>query len=462
MRSAKEIGPAGRQALEASVAEAVAAGGRLAPKAVADREFGATRPATAVLVDRSTAAAVARLVPDFEAGLERTAKRLARVTQNVVRHINRCDRRRQEGEKLEIEVKTASDALADSEHRQAGRHPWLLVVALVMIGLGDVAFADTVLNLFGLTVIVTWTVASVLGLTQLWVTHHAGMRFSRLNRARTGEDHDAGHHSGQAVEADGLVVATIGILAVVVAVMLAWLRADYLATTPSQPAGTAAGALANPALAEAAAHGGGHLNPLVAFGFFLALQLLIDAAAFAVGNHGGTPAVRRLARARGAQFLAGVAFSVADWRRSRAMARFGAVFVEAVSWCNLCLALIEKIAAFGRAGTASLYVEQIAATDPLTAAVLSEPAQLDGFDMEAAGRITQATATVQERRRELRALAASVGYPVEAVDKSHADNEPAGEAPGQADAEPGASVVAIHGSDRDDASGGPGAVGDRA
>ncbi len=353
-----------------------------------DVDYGTTRPAALTGVDREASARVTAVLVDFHHRSARHERTLRRIGPVMVRH-------RKSRESTQLALKSASDETAQqveklgpdlTEHRQAGRRSLVVGVSLLaMLGLGDVGFAQAVLQLLGLSTLTTWLVASVLGLGQLGALHYVGELVARPG-TRDG--------AGSSRHKDALVAAFLVVPALSLVVFLSWLRAEYLAAQQTLDGGSA-----------------GHVSFLVAVAVFAGIQLLLDALAFAIGHRYGVPLVKAVVAARGAQ----KALEGRERRQARRLVRtegrFGSALARATGWCETTKAIMEKTCAEERARSAAVYAGIAQSTDPETAAVFCEVQQLTGIDSESLARIVANLAAVEARHLELLALARAYGYP---------------------------------------------------
>jgi hypothetical protein len=368
----RDVGPA--------IDEARVTGARVATSV--DVDYGATRPAAAVLIDRIASALVAAVMPDFFHRSARHERKLRRLGPPLLRLRRRLVQIQAAMVPAEKETKAQVERLGEEHagHRSDGRRSALLgVVLLVVLGLGDVAFSEAVLELIGLPTVTTWMVAAVLGLGQLGALHVLGELNARSRHLQ--------HSTKRAGGSEGLVFLALAVPALTLVGLLGWLRADYLSAQQAL-AGTSAG----------------HVGFWVAMATFAAIQLLLDGLAFAVGYRFGNPFVKAVVAARGAQSRLEQIHRFLSWRIARREGRIGSVLAGAIGWCDTTKALVDKAWAEQRAIVASLYVGITENTDPLTAAVFCDEEQLSGSDAESVGRIRQALETIDARRAELEAL----------------------------------------------------------
>jgi len=375
------------QDLRSAVAEGRATGARVAGSV--DVDYGATRPAAAVLIDRVASAKVAAVMPDFyhrSAYHERQLRRLGPPLLQLRKRDAEI-----EAAIAPAKLETASQVNNLGEEHAGRRHDRrrsaVFGFALLMVlGLGDIAFAEAVLELMGLSTTTTWMVAGVLGLGQLGVLHVLGELNARSRKLR-----DSAERVGRR---NAVLVLALAVPALALVGLLGWLRADYLSTQE--------------ALAGVSA---GHVGFGVAMAAFAAVQLLLDGLAFAVGYRFGDPLVKAVVAARSAQCRLEQVHRFLVWRLGQREGRLAAVLAGAIGWCNTTKAVVHKAYAEQRASSAALYVGITENSDPQTAAVFSDEEQLSGLDAESDKRILQVLEEIDARRAELEALARTYDYP---------------------------------------------------
>lgn len=392
-----------------------------------DADYGGTRPAAAVLVDREASAMSTGILPDFQERSARDEIRLRRLGAALVHRKKRHDARVGAFVEARVEANARADELAgeDGEHRQAGRFWWLIALSLVVFGIGDVALAESVLQLLNLWMVQTWMIAIVVGVAQLALLHYAGVEFTRISSEDTNSEDSGGPARTGRWRPLVILAVCLGI-AIPLAVTLALLRAEDLALNATQT-GQGLGHPASQALVKVTGKSTKTVSKTTAFIFFLAMQLLLDALAFVVGYRGGRPAVRAVAMARGNEIVASIRQTAAAFRWTRAARRFGRAYADATGLCAATRALIDKIAREHRARSAAVYVGIAHASDAETAAAMSEEAQLTGLDTESVTSIVEALAAVDARNVRIDEIARGFGY---AYPEAGRDGEPGSEEPG--------------------------------
>lgn len=395
--SSAHISAARERTVEPLVDQARATGTQVARSV--DADYGATRPAEAWVVDRTGGAEAVGLLPDFHERSTRHEEVLhRRGPEMITARARRDEAKKTRDRAAEAQKKTAKKLSGNEKHhRFSGPGAALYGKALMMgIAVCDVALTALVLELLGLPTLTTWVIAAGLGIVQLLILHHVG------EMVASSSDSDGGSEKGGAGRAKGitrnglvLVAAAVPVLAL--AVLMAWLRADYLA-------------LQNAELGD----GSGTVSFGVAMATFCVMQLVLDAFAFILGYRIGAPIVKaalaasRAARREERRYSG--RFRGAQRPADRSEARFGAAYAEALGWPDLCAGTVLKAWAERRAASSGLYAGICSAADPLTAAAFSEAAQLEGCDDESEARITEALRIIAERRAALDAMAAGYGF----------------------------------------------------
>jgi len=379
--------------VERMVDEARARGAKVAGSV--DQDYGMTRPPETVVADRTGAAEVAGLLPGWREQsirYEREMHRLGRESLTAQAEAEEAERTRVAAARA---AETAVERLRDHERHHRFTGPWTVAggrALLLGMGVVDVALTTLVLYMLGMPTVITWVISVGFGVAQLLILHYLGGMFSTvLSRPR--DDGSGRQLSGARLRGYLVVILAVAVPVLMLAFLMGTLRADYLVLQNAELGG-----------------GPGVVGFPLSLATFVVMQLVLDSLAFLLGFLHGAPDVKTATAAR-----ANAARQARRSRRARRRAddlaaRFGAVSVAAVGHCEVCVATAWKAWAERRAASAGLYAGVTSAADPMTAAVLSEAAQLEGLDEESSDRVEATIAAIEQRRAGLVALTRQYGY----------------------------------------------------
>lgn len=360
-----------------------------------DADYGVTRPPETVVEDRTGAAEVAGLLPGWREQsirYERDMHRLGRELQTAQAEAQDADHTRFAAARA-AEVAAERLRADESHHRFTG--PWAVAggkALLLGMGVVDVALTTLVLYMLGMPTLITWVISAGFGVAQLLILHYLGGMLATV-LARSRDDGSGRHLSGARLRGYTVVILAVAVPVLTLAFLMGTLRADYLVLQNAELGG-----------------GPGMVGFPLAMATFVVLQLVLDSLAFLLGFLHGAPDVKTAVAARENAARQARRSRRARRRADHVSARFGAVSVEAVGHCEVCVATAWKAWAERRAASAGLYAGVASAADPMTAAVFSEAVQLEGLDAESSDRVEATIAAIEQRRAGLTALTRQYGY----------------------------------------------------
>jgi hypothetical protein len=391
--SAKHAKRVRKRTVEPLIDEARTRGAQVAISV--DSDYGITRPAETVVVDRVGAAEVAGLLPGWREqsiGYERDMHRLGRELQTAQTEA-------WEAEQMRAAAAQAADIAAERLRDHEGHHlftgPWAIAggrALLLGMGVVDVALTTLVLYMLGMPTVITWVISAGFGVAQLLILHYVGGMFATV-LARSRDDGTGRQLSRARLRGSIVVILAVAVPVLALAFLMGTLRADYLV------------------LQNAALGGGpGVIGFPMAMATFCVMQLVLDSLAFLLGFLHGSADVKTAVAARSNAARQARQSRRARHRADQVAARFGAVSVTAVGHCEVCVATAWKAWAERRAASAGLYAGVTSAADPMTAATFSEAVQLEGLDEESSARVEATIAAIEQRRAGLVALTRQYGY----------------------------------------------------
>ncbi len=293
------------------VEEGRAMGQRTGPRT--DADWNMTQPSEVVLAGREAAFKIRRVLVDFQHQVCRYATRLGRLMPLLAWLRGLLEERTAALSNARGETEAQLESLPDdlASHRQDTRRGARLGLLLVMLlGIGDVAFFEAVLEMAGLPTLTTWAIACVVGLGQLMALHMIGDLFAQ---------------SPAAWRRARLLVVALVVPAVALVVTTAILRADY---SISQ---------------EALAGGSSGFAPFgVMIVAYAAIQALLDALAFALGAKFGNPMVKGITSARAAEHRLELGCVVLAWGVQRMDGRRAALLAAGLGWCEKAKAIAKE------------------------------------------------------------------------------------------------------------------------
>lgn len=307
------------------VQEGRAMGQRTGPRA--DADWNMTQPSEVVLAGREAAFKVRRVLVDFQHQVSRYATRLGRLMPLLAWLRGLLEERTAALSNAKRETEAQLDSLpADlAAHRQDTRRGARLgLLLVVLLGIGDVAFFEAVLEMAGLSTLTTWAIACVVGLGQLMSMHMVGDLFAQ---------------SSAAWRRARLLVVALVIPAAALIVTTAILRADYSASQ------------------EALAGASSGFAPFgVMVVAYAAIQALLDALAFALGAKFGNPLVKAVTSARAADRRLATSCIVLAWGVQRIDGRRAALLAAGLGWCEKAKAIAKEQWESGAARIVAVYV----------------------------------------------------------------------------------------------------------
>jgi hypothetical protein len=405
-----------------------------------DADFGETRPAAAVEIDRIAAAEATSLRPDFFNGSAADEARLHESGAEMKLGRSRLQEADRERQAAVEAMETTATALARHEKhfRWTGPGAALLAKAvLIGVGLGDCALAALVLKLLGLSGLTTLVIAGVVGISQLLVLHYLAELYAATPTAPIARQEQGGTNAGVKVDgepspesgtANGpfgkpriILLTTLALPVLAMAVLAAWLRADYLSLQTAEFANSP-----------------GMVSFSVAMATFFAMQMVLNSLAWIIGYRYGAPSVKAALAAHSQASRAQVRHRLAQRRYANAEARFGVDYAEALGRCSYTEALAEKAWAEGRAATCA-YDTGLGSGRPELMSVFSEEAQINAIDAESEARLAAVLAAIAKRRQQLIDIAGSYvfTYVSSAVERVQDDEEgPNGDDPRRLETSP--------------------------